>query len=370
MKILLVSLYGRGGMTHYSSQIAKALVNDNDVALVAPTHIKQEYFDANINFKLIKSPYSFTLTLFYTLNIFIFLDLLRFVKCYNPDIIHFLNDHPWNNVIMIILKYKTVLTCHDPIQHIGERNKLVMYLFKLNALYQFKRVDKIIVHGKSFIKDLTRQNIKSEKIVVIPHGDYAFFAKSPKSEIKEDGSVLFFGRIKLYKGIRYLIEAEPMISKIISNYKLIIAGEGDISPYIKYIKNKRKFLIINKYITDPEVAVLFRKASVVVLPYIEASQSGIIPIAYAFKKPVVVTNVGSIPEVVDDGITGFIVPPKDPEALASAITKILRDDKLRKEMGDSAYRKMEKELSWDKIAVKTIENYKEILDEHKNRRGK
>ena len=108
----------------------------------------------------------------------------------------------------------------------------------------------------------------------------------------------------------------------------------------------------------------------VVLPYIEASQSGIIPIAYAFKKPVVVTNVGSIPEVVDDGITGFIVPPKDPDALASAITKLLRDDKLRKEMGESAYRKMEEELSWDKIADKTIEVYREMVNQHKSKRRK
>jgi glycosyltransferase involved in cell wall biosynthesis len=72
---------------------------------------------------------------------------------------------------------------------------------------------------------------------------------------------------------------------------------------------------------------------------------------------------------VDDSVTGFIVPPKDPEALASAITKLLRDDKLRKEMGENAYGKMKEELSWDKIAEKTIEIYREVLNEHENREG-
>ena len=90
--------------------------------------------------------------------------------------------------------------------------------------------------------------------------------------------------------------------------------------------------------------MFFERASVVVLPYIEASQSGIIPIAYSFKKPVIVTNVGSIPEVVENGITGYIVPPKNPELLADSIIKILEDNLTRQQMGENAYHKMEMEL--------------------------
>ena len=75
MRILLVSLYGRGGMTHYASQLANALANDNEVTIVSPTPVEKNYFNARINFKLIKAPFSLVLSLFYALNIFAFLDL-------------------------------------------------------------------------------------------------------------------------------------------------------------------------------------------------------------------------------------------------------------------------------------------------------
>jgi glycosyltransferase involved in cell wall biosynthesis len=127
--------------------------------------------------------------------------------------------------------------------------------------------------------------------------------------------------------------------------------------------NRDNFIVHNYRIPYKEGAELFQRCSVVVLPYIDASQSGVIPTAYGFKKPVVVTNVGSIPEIVDDGVTGFIVPPKNPEALAEAIIKLLKDEKSRKQMGENAYKKLKTDLSWDNIVEKTIEVYKKAIDE-------
>ena len=109
-------------------------------------------------------------------------------------------------------------------------------------------------------------------------------------------------------------------------------------------------------------------SGIIVLPYTEASQTGIIPIAYSFKKPVILTNVGGLPESVDDGKTGFVVPPRNEKALADAIIKLLKDVKLRKQMGENAYKKMKEELSWDVIAEKTIEVYKVAINEHKNKK--
>ena len=77
--------------------------------------------------------------------------------------------------------------------------------------------------------------------------------------------------------------------------------------------------------SDEVRATLFQQASVVALPYIEASQSGVVPLAYMHMKPVVATTVGGLPEMVDDGRTGYLVPPRDEQALATAVVRLLRD---------------------------------------------
>ena len=109
------------------------------------------------------------------------------------------------------------------------------------------------------------------------------------------------------------------------------------------------------------VPELFEKASIVVLPYIDASQSGVVPLAYSFQKPVVVTDVGSLPEVVDNGKTGYVVPPKDSKKLAEAIIDLLKDEAKRHEMGKNAFQKAHEELSWNSIAPQTVAIYKQAL---------
>jgi len=102
---------------------------------------------------------------------------------------------------------------------------------------------------------------------------------------------------------------------------------------------------------------LFSRCSLVVLPYIDGSQTGIIPIAYAFKKPVVVTNVGAIPEMVDDGVTGIIIKPKDHIELSKAIISLLSNPQHLREMGDNSFQKMKNDMSWVKIGQKTTDLY-------------
>jgi len=109
------------------------------------------------------------------------------------------------------------------------------------------------------------------------------------------------------------------------------------------------------------VAELFEKASVVVLPYIAGTQNSIILIAGAFKKPVVATDVGNFSEMVENGKTGFIIPPKDVNALAQAIIRLLPNDELRREMGENACRMVRENFSWGDIAQKTLEVYKEAI---------
>jgi glycosyltransferase involved in cell wall biosynthesis len=124
--------------------------------------------------------------------------------------------------------------------------------------------------------------------------------------------------------------------------------------------NPERFTVINRYVPADEQAALFREAAVVVLPYLEASQSGVVPIACAFGKPVVVTDVGGLPEVVEDGVTGFVVAPGDETALADAIVRVLSDDDLRRRLGDNARRSLDA-CSPARVARSTAATYDLLL---------
>jgi glycosyltransferase involved in cell wall biosynthesis len=99
----------------------------------------------------------------------------------------------------------------------------------------------------------------------------------------------------------------------------------------------------------------------VVLPYIEASQSGVVPVAYRFGKAVVASRVGGVPDLVDDGRTGLLVPPRNVHALASAIVRLLQDDALRQAMGQAGRNKMEAECSPQAVANLTMAVYQKTI---------
>jgi glycosyltransferase involved in cell wall biosynthesis len=109
---------------------------------------------------------------------------------------------------------------------------------------------------------------------MIPHialGDAAARRKIPGREYQ----ILFFGRIWGYKGLEYLIQAAPLITARVTEAKIVIAGIGqDFDRYRRLMKNPQAFVVYNKYITKEKQSELFRESSLIVLPYIEASQSG------------------------------------------------------------------------------------------------
>lgn len=222
-----------------------------------------------------------------------------------------------------------------------------------------KRADVTVVHGQSLKEKMVAEyRIKTDRVFVVPLGspESKAFVMHRRADTTEEGNVvLFFGWIAPYKGLEYLIKAEPLITKEVPDAKIVIAGRGqDFGRYRAMMTGREdRFVVINRYISEEEGAELFQKSSVVVLPYVEASQSGVIPLAYEFKKPVVVTRVGSLPEVVRDGETGYIVPPKDQKTLAEAILRLLRDEKLREEMGENGYRFLLSDMNWDDIVKKT-----------------
>ena len=354
----------------YTIQLANSLSKKWQVMLIFPNRIPKEYLSI-INESVDLYLFGYPKHVYQLLSIFtvykIVKQIVKQVNIFKPDVVHFQVVNPLLSLLIFLLKkYPLVATFHDVKPHVGRESLMTEFVFCCARRYS----DQIIVHGEKLKEIMIREyNISEEKMHTISIGEHevAPFKKYEKKGLKEDKNlILFFGRIWEYKGLVYLIKAEPMITKEVPDAKIIIAGKGEnFKKYEKMMANKNNFIICNYYIDYEKGAELFQRSSVVVLPYLNASQSGVIPTAYGFKKPVVATAVGAIPEIVDEGITGFIVPPRDPKALADAIVKLLKDDELRKVMGENAYKKLKNDLSWHEIAKKTIQVYEKAIVSHK-----
>jgi alpha-maltose-1-phosphate synthase len=365
MRILFIQLSGRGGTQLYTAQLANAIsknIKDSEVYVLLGNHLFEKgLYDEKVKLVISDSPISYYKMLLSSLNPFTYIKLIKEIKNIDPDVIHITYEFLWDSLALQFLKkYPVIVTLHDPSIQPGTKLIVKLYLGTSRLLMK-KRYNKAIVHGVALKNVLMTKGFRENDVKIIPHGEYSYYKKWQKGGIEETRSILFFGLIREYKGLEYLIKAEPVIRQSIPDVKIIIAGEGDFDKYRPLIADQGSFEIINKFIPDEEVAGLFQRSCVVVLPYIAASQTGVIPIAYAFKKPVVATNVGSIPEIVDDGITGFLVPPRDHVMLADRIIKIIKDDNLRKTMGDNGYNKTKKELSWSDISLKTYGLYSETI---------
>jgi len=352
-----------GPFIDYQIQLANALCRKETIMLVIPgTEFLDAYsgtIDERVDVRFLGK-----MNIYSPEAINILIRFLKIIYSFKPDIIHLQIGGSIIDLALLplIKNIPLVSTFHDIKLHPGEGSLLTDLILYWDRKYS----DAIIVHGKRLKEQMIDEYaIPENKIYSISSGEHevAPFKRYIKSDVHEDGNlILFFGRIWKYKGLEYLLKAEPLITKEIPDAKIIIAGAGEnFQKYENMMVNRHNFIIHNYRIPYNEGAELFQRCSLVVLPYIDASQSGVIPTAYSFKKPVVVTSVGSIPEIVDDGITGYIVSPMDVNALAEAIIKLLKDEKLRRQMGENAYIKLKTDLSWDNIAEKTIQVYIETI---------
>ena len=359
MKILLFST----GFIEFVIELANGLSKQETTILMLPkNHIKNVHLDYISN-DVIFEPFYMPRQRYPTC-LLMMRKIVKTILKHNPDVIHIqAHGHSWFFVGFPFLKrYPIINSIHDIKPHKGDKWSKG---YKFSTKFGNKHTDQFIVHGRLQQTDLVKLYGISENLVnVIPLGNLSLFKKWQTKELEEiPNTILYFGRIWRYKGLDYLIKAEPLISKKIPDMKIIIAGRGEnFDKYKQLMVHKNKFIIKNYNIPNEEVTELFQIASVVVLPYLEATQSGVIPLAYSFRKPVVVTDVGSLSEVVENGKTGFIVPPKDENALADAVIKLLKDDELRQRMGQNAYKYAITELSWERIANMTIKVYKKAIN--------
>lgn len=287
--------------------------------------------------------------------LFSILALSRYLKSQKYDIVHFIGQNDIYLFLSRLLSYPKVFTFHEVMlrteNHPPSRYKLVDFVST--------RSNNVIFHSLNIKKDyLENFSPKNKLVTVIKFGLFETYRLFPVQASEEPRTLLFYGVILPYKGLEYLLEAFRIVENEIKDIKLIIAGRGTIY-FEKSLLDIDGIELINRTISEEELVRLNKRASVVVCPYISASQSGIPVTSFIFDKPVLATNVEGISEYVTHGKTGYLVPPADSKALAEGIKKLLLDQSLRKRITENIVQMNNNGRSeWVSIAEKTVEIYR------------
>jgi glycosyltransferase involved in cell wall biosynthesis len=252
----------------------------------------------------------------------------------------------------LFLGIRVVYLCDNVVPH--EKNLLDEALNRLGLGF----VDGFIVQSRQVQRDLLSYK-PNANYRFAPHPLYTLFpVPIPKKEarkrlnIRQKHVLLYFGYIRKYKGLRYLIEAMPDVVRELSVH-LLVCGEfyeerEEILSRVLDLGLESHVTILDRFIPNEEVGTYFCACDLVVLPYVSATQSGIVQVAYHYDKPVVVTRVGGLPEVVLDEKTGFVVEPQNNEAISRAILRFYKEKREKDFTANIAQEKQK--YSWDRMA--------------------
>ena len=242
---------------------------------------------------------------------------------------------------------------------------IVIGVYKLLA----RGADVVIVNGADqigFVQE--RYGTPSDRIAYVSLGPRTTALKwASTSHAEEPGTVLFFGAARSHKGLQVLVQAQPSITTRLPRARILLASRGEeVRRCMELARERSKYEVFDGFVPSDMAAAFFQRASVVVLPYLSASTSGVLMTAYAFGKPVVASRVGCLPEYIEEGVTGLMVPPGDPERLADAIVELLTDDARRREMGRSA--RLWAEEKRKSAARETVQAYEKAIAFHSGNR--
>lgn len=361
MKITIPGIFPpyRGGIAHFNTLLYRSLGKRHDVSAI---NFSRQY--PNLLFpgktQMIENEPvipEFGNRMIDSINPITWLKTSREIKRLSPDLLIYKYWMPFFAPSLGTIarrvksngKTQTLCIIDNLTPHEKRPGDLVLNRYLLNA------TDHFIAMSKTVEADLLSQKPEASYRLV-SHPVYSNFgAPIPKDEarkrlgISEKNVILYFGYIRKYKGIQYLIQSVPKFSNHLDALT-IIAGEfyEDKLPYVQEIEKTGqadKIRLIDQFIPDEQVNLYFSAADLVVLPYIHATQSGIMQIALSYELPCLVTRVGGLPEMVEEGQTGFIVPPENPDAIAEGIVRYFTN--ADRELIQSNIRRKKSFYSWE-----------------------
>ncbi len=278
----------------------------------------------------------------------------RDVARFRPDVVH-LQDSVLDDPRLLIAagprRGRFAMTINDPTVHPGDpvpswRRRQLWWRLVRHAGVLF-------VHSATLRDEFRAIAAPSAPVEVVPHGTDL----PTPSPLPGAPTLLCFGRLAHYKGVDVLLDALPAVWQRVPEARLIIAGAGDLPAHPVLADDRVE--LHHRHIADEELPGLFRAARCVVLPYRQASQSGVGSHAKKYARPLVTTAVGGLPELVADG-SGLVVAPEDPGALAEALVDVLTRDGLAESMARAAAAGSAA-TAWPQVAELTLEAYRRHL---------
>lgn len=290
------------------------------------------------------------------------LDLTNRILAQKPDVVWFCDSIIQSTQLSRLIHKKCfqIMTVHDagnfhPANNESIKKRLHDVFEGFNERESYRCADKLLLLSDESKSLFSKKYPNYEsKLMMMRLGAHipSVCSSKPKELDSAAGYNLFFGRIDKYKGIINLLRAyerEPLI-----NTKLVIAGNGLLSSEeLLLAENDPRVTLLNRYISDEEMVWMFENCNTVILPYIEASQSGVIPIAYRYKKPVIISDVAGLKQFVIQDKTGIVC--KTVDDYCNAIIK-LSDNTIAQKMGDSSYSYYNDNFVW-------TNNLKQLLNE-------
>jgi glycosyltransferase involved in cell wall biosynthesis len=294
-------------------------------------------------------------------------DMLRLRRALDADVVHYQwLTIPRLDVHLLPPRRPRVLTAHYILPPQPSRRQV------RSARRTFGAMDAVVAHSEHSAARLRDEvGLSSSKVRVIPHGAFDYLTRLPEEkplpaelEGAEGPVILCFGLLRPYKGIENLIEAYGRAAKGSAGAELWIVGNPrmDVEPLRRQAAAAGgRIRFVTRFVDEAEIPAIFRRADLVVLPYLDAEHSGVLYTGLAFGKPLVLSAVGGFPEVAETG-AARLVPPGDVNALASALQELVGDESARAELAAAATRAAAGPYSWEESARLHLDLYRELIE--------
>jgi glycosyltransferase involved in cell wall biosynthesis len=371
--IVILFLGSKGGGAKYSYELIKSVDKKNECLVTFYTSNRfaflSEVIDLGVNVKIVETQSTIikALTRFYDIP-FAIIKFMLFCMREKVNCIYSPMTHPLNPLFVLAPRYLIgidyILTMHDAKTHIGESfHRLKEFFLRLDFNVS-TRIICLTSSVEAVIKGYMSKD-KIKRIGVIPHGSFNYISKPHPRKLKKCTDekiykILFFGRILKYKGLDLLLRSGLILAKRGWRNKISISivGSGDINEYKVLIdlcqQNGVCVEIHNEWIAEESIPKIFISHDLLITPYVEASQSGVISIALATGLPVISTPVGGLVDQLKNG-GGFISEAISDEKISDLIEKVLSSPMLYEEASQAGIKYSTEVLSWDRISHDVIE---------------